>query len=326
MKKNFEDFRNEVSEDLREELYSRTGNEYSIEATSVKKLQDEGYEGFVVRPEDSNVGVNINVADIYSGYKRDEMTYEEAVEKIADMVVEAMNNQPGFDIEAFGNYELMKEKLALQVVSTEKNKELLETLPHKEIEDMSLVCRFIVGNSQYGMGSILVNRGMLETYNITEDQLFEDAKFFAPVIRPSEILSLADVLASMMGIEVSEFEEQMGAPGNPDIPMYVASTIDKTNGAGIIAYPGFMEMAAEKLGGDFFLLPSSIHEVLLVPDNGKSDYHDLESMVQEVNATQVEPRDWLSDHVYHYDSKEKVFELAEKFAEKTEKKDKTFIA
>ena len=85
------------------------------------------------------------------------------------------------------------------------------------------------------------------------------------------------------------------------------------NGAGIIGYPGFMEMASEKLGGDFFLLPSSVHEVLLIPDDGKTDYRNLESMVREVNATQVELKDQLSDNVYHYDSKEKVFELAEKF-------------
>ena len=66
------------------------------------------------------------------------------------------------------------------------------------------------------------------------------------------------------------------------------------------------------MGGDFFLLPSSIHEVILVPDNGKMDYRELEKMVHEVNETQVRPTERLSDNVYHYDSKEKIFELASK--------------
>ena len=75
-----------------------------------------------------------------------------------------------------------------------------------------------------------------------------------------------------------------------------------------------MEQAAEQVGGDFFVLPSSIHEVLMIPDDGKADYRELEAMVQSINETQVAPADRLSDHVYHYDQKDRVFELADKTA------------
>ena len=74
-----------------------------------------------------------------------------------------------------------------------------------------------------------------------------------------------------------------------------------------------MDQAAERLGGDFFVLPSSIHEVLLVKDDGNASLPELKNMVEEVNATQVAPEEKLTDSVYHYDSKEHVFELAEKF-------------
>jgi hypothetical protein len=77
-----------------------------------------------------------------------------------------------------------------------------------------------------------------------------------------------------------------------------------------------MDQAAEKLGGSFYILPSSIHEILLVKDNGQFDRASLEKMVREVNATQVAPEDKLTDSVYHYDSKNKVFELGEKFVER----------
>lgn len=82
------------------------------------------------------------------------------------------------------------------------------------------------------------------------------------------------------------------------------------------AYPNFMEDAAQKMGGDFFVLPSSIHEVLLVRDNGQMTAKELENMVKEVNATQVEPADQLTDHVYHYDSQNHIFELADKYEER----------
>lgn len=317
----FEEFREKLMEDLGQDLYENTGAEYSIEATSINKLQNAGYEGIVIRPEDSAVGINLDAESLYKSYN-DGKPYEEVFDEAYRMIADGFENQPEFNVEDFSNYDVMKEKLAIQVVSTERNTEMLEKIPHKEVEDMSLVCRFIVGDSKFGQGSILVNNDMLENYGITKEQLFEDAAKYAPELRPSEIMSIADVLAQMMGIDVSELNDQMGVPANPDIPMYVASTHDKSNGAGIIAYPGFMEMAAEKIGGDFFVLPSSVHEVILVPDNGTGDFHELESMVQEVNATQVDPRDQLSDKVYHYDSKDKIFELAEKFDARKKEKDR----
>jgi hypothetical protein len=103
--------------------------------------------------------------------------------------------------------------------------------------------------------------------------------------------------------------------------MYVATVPDKVHGAGVLAYENFMDMAAERAGGDFFILPSSLHEVLIVPDNGNVKLEDLENMVKEVNATQVAPQDKLTDSVYHYDSKEKIFELGEKFVERQNQKE-----
>lgn len=317
----FEEFRENLMEDLRDQIYQRTGNDCTVEATNVAKLQNAGYEGIVIRPEESPVGINLDAQALYNDYENGK-NYEDVLEGAVRMTTEGFAHQPEFNIDDFSNYDVMKEKLSMQIVPTERNAEMLEKIPHKEIEDMSVVCRFVVGNDETtGLGTILVNNDMLQNFGITEEQLFADAAKYAPDLRPSEILGMADVLAQMMGVDVSELGEQFGLPENAtETPMYVASTQDRTNGAGIIAYPGFMDMASEKLGGDFFLLPSSVHEVILIPDKGDGNYRDLESMVQEVNSTQVDPKDQLSDHVYHYDSREKVFELAEKFAARQELK------
>ena len=308
----FEEFRERLMEDLKDSLQDRTGKEYTADANHVKKLQNADYDGIVIRPEGEQVGVNLDAQMLFKAYESGK-SYDEVVEQATNIVAEGFENQPSFSVEDFSNYDVMKEKLAIQVVSTERNTEMLEKIPHKEVEDMSMVCRFVVGNNENEMGTVLVTNQMLESYGITGEQLFNDAAKYAPELRPSEIKGMADVLAEMMGVDVSELGETMGMPESPELPMYVASTHDKMNGAGIIGYPGFMDMASEKVGGDFFLLPSSVHEVLLIPDDRKTDYRNLESMVREVNATQVELKDQLSDNVYHYDSKEKVFELAEKF-------------
>ena len=122
-----------------------------------------------------------------------------------------------------------------------------------------------------------------------------------------------EVMVEMMGREQAEM---MGIPIDGEEQMFVATVPDKIHGAGIIAYQDFMDQAAERVGGDFYILPSSIHEILIVPDNGQMDLAQLQDMVREVNATQVLPEEKLTDNVYHYDSQEKVFELGEKFVER----------
>ena len=131
------------------------------------------------------------------------------------------------------------------------------------------------------------------------------------------IFVMNEVMKEMMGPEVYEV---FGIPDDAEEKMYVATVPDKNSGAGVIAYQDFMDQAAERVGGDFFVLPSSINEILLVPDNGDMTADALRDMVKDVNAKEVSPEERLSDNVYHYDSKDHVFELAEKFEARQQEK------
>lgn len=131
------------------------------------------------------------------------------------------------------------------------------------------------------------------------------------------IMGMNEVMKEMMGPEVYEM---FGIPDDAEETMYVATVPDKNSGAGVIAYQDFMDQAAERVGGDFFVLPSSINEILLVPDNGDMTADALRDMVKDVNAKEVSPEERLSDNVYHYDSKDHVFELAEKFEARQQEK------
>lgn len=135
---------------------------------------------------------------------------------------------------------------------------------------------------------------------VTPEQLHADAMENAPQIKPVEIKGMSEVMAEMMGVEQAEM---MGLfPVAPeDEKIYVATVPDKVHGAGVLAYQNFMDQAAERAGGDFFILPSSIHEVLIVPDNGEMGLKDLEAMVKEVNATQVAPADKLINILDSYE-------------------------
>ncbi len=198
----------------------------------------------------------------------------------------------------------------MEVVSAERNAEMLENVPHKQMEDMAVVYRLVLDKDNAGNGTILVTNNMMEQFGVTPEQLHEDAVKNAPEIRPSEIKSMTEVLSEMMGNDFVQI------PDPTDEQMFVATVPDKTRGAGVIAYPNFMEDAAVKLEGDFYVIPSSVHEVILVKDNGQMTAEQLEAMVKDVNANQVAPEDRLTDHVYHYDSEEHIFELADKYEQR----------
>ncbi len=308
----FETFKENIAKDLEQKLYEKTGREVSVELRTVEKM-NETYEALAVKPEDSIIGVNLNATSLYHQIEHG-ASYDSVVDGAVDVAENALTNHPEFDIDAFKDYANMKSTLAMEVVSAERNADLLQTVPHKDMEDMAVVYRFVLGDTAAGTGTILVTNQMLDNYGITAEQLHEDAMHNAPEIRPLVIEGMGQVLARQMGVDDLEM---LGLNIPPEQEqMFVATVEGNVHGAGVIAYEDFMDKAAERVDGSFYILPSSVHELLIIPDNGKFDLRSLENMVKEVNATTVDPIDQLTDSVYHYDAEARVFELGEKFVER----------
>lgn len=303
----FEEFKNSFKEDLKTRLEEQ-GIHAELSEHHVDKL-NQSYDALSVTPKGSSIGVNANLNVIYQSYENG-LDYNDVVNRAAASLETGIKNTPAIDVTEITNYESMKDKLAMEVVSADRNADMLEKVPHEILEDMAVVYRLILDQDSDGRSSILVTNNLMEQFGIAHEQLHEDAMINAPEIRPSEIRGMSEVMTAMMGPgimpEISPEDEQM----------FVAGVSDNIHGAGVIAYPNFFEDAAEKLGGDYYVLPSSIHEVLLVRDNGEMTAKTLEAMVREVNATQVSPEEQLTDHVYHYDSKEHIFEMADRFEER----------
>lgn len=301
----YESFKEKFVEDLKDRL-DEQGADVKVSVNTVNKL-NESNEAVTVTPEGSNIGVNIGIDKFYDAMENGR-SYDEVVDKAVEVVNSGITQRPDFDIDSLSVYSQMKEKLAMEVVSAEANKEMLETVPHQNMEDMAVVYRFVLNSDDEGRASILVTNQLLESMGVTPEQLHADAMENAPQIKPVEIKGMSEVVAEMTGVEQAEM---MGIfPVAPeDEKIFVATVPDKVHGAGVLAYQNFMDQAAERAGGDFYILPSSQHEVLFVPDNGEMGLKDLEAMVKEINATQVAPADKLTDSVYHYDSQAKIFEL-----------------
>lgn len=311
---NFEQFKTQVIDEMRDRF-----PELDISLQEVSKLQGESYIGMAVRPENSNIAATTNLKAFFEDLGED-FNMDDVMDQIAHGISDQISHMPQFDEHVLNDYEQMKEKLTLQMIPTAGNEEKLSEIPHRNVEDMAIVYRFEMSNSAKEISSILVTDSMLRSYGITAGQLHEDALEAAVQTHPATLRNMTDVMRDLMGDAAALF-----APDEPS-PMWVASVEGGQNGACAIQYPDFLEQAAETLGGDFYVLPSSIHEVLLVADDGSMDLSYLEAMVRSVNETEVAPADRLSDHVFHYDSEEHIFENARTFEVREAAKEEAMLA
>ena len=304
----YESFKKEFTEDIKEKLYEMGYGDVDIKINNIKKVNRD-YEAMNVVPEGGVMGVSFNLEEIFTKFEQSG-DYDSVLKNTTSFVANGIDTAPKTDIDNLLNYEEMKNKLSIEVISAEANKELLLNIPYDRIEDLAAVYRFVLKSESTGKASILVSNEMMQKMGITHEQLKNDALYNAPIIRPAVIKGMNEVIKELMGKEAYELAN---GTGNVEESVYVATVPDKDSGAGVLSYQNFMDQAAERVGGDFFILPSSIHEILIVKDDGEMKAELLRNMVQQINRTELMPEDKLSDNVYHYDSKEHIFELAEKF-------------
>ncbi len=192
-------------------------------------------------------------------------------------------------IEAIANdrlasYAASKNSLFVKVKNFEDPKIKLGAV-HTDFEDLSLLY-YVMLHEEGDIGAAaLVTESMLKRWGISQETLHDDAIASCENMYPSDLFDL------------SEF---IGIHGT--IPMIVVSNTKRMFGATALFYPGVVQRLSEKLGGNFIVLPSSIHEVIAVPD--AKDVEGLAEMVKEINGLEVPDEDQLSDHVYRYDKEE----------------------
>ena len=207
------------------------------------------------------------------------------------------------------NYDKVKDKLIVELVGADRNDEMLKEVPHTMVEDMAAIYKIRLESDENHQATAMITNEFLSALGVDVQQLHQDALENAAQISPAKVQDMAEIL----GIPP---EMSFGGP-----ELIVVTTENQIRGAGAILYPDVMEQLAENVEGDFFVLPCSIHEVLAVPDHGNMDSAELQSIVMAVNGSEVAPEDQLSDQVYHFDAKERVFELAEKFEARQEAKE-----
>ena len=206
----------------------------------------------------------------------------------------------------FLNYESVQQRIIYKLVNTEKNRELLEDVPHIEFLDLSIVFQCMVAQEEFGTASILIHNVHMKLWDVSVENLYQAAKENTQRLQEYEIKSMADVLCEIMREEDPEMLTEDLAEEFPDsVPMYVLSNKNRVEGAVCILYPDLVRDFAEAIGSSFYIIPSSVHEVLLLPAGHDGESEEIKSMIREINDTQVSTEEILSYSLYFYDREER---------------------
>lgn len=274
-------------------LYSMIDETLDISVNTIIKNNDNFLNGICIRSDRSNAAPTIYMDAYYVEYCNGR-PLEEIAEAIKDIYLENRLDDD-FDISFFKDYENVRNKIYAKLVNYEKNHELLKNLPYRKYLDMAIILYCRINDFRIGNASVLIRKDHLQNWNIDEMTVIDDAVKNTSSNMMFEMVPITKMLGELIADNSIENDCDVDA-----FPMYVVTNSDKYFGAIVMAMPDRLKEYSIHLEGDYYVIPSSVHEVILVPVEMGENIYDLNAMIREINDTQVSCDEVLSDHAYLY--------------------------
>ncbi len=298
---------NDYIEQVRAHLKEYLPKEFQDAEIIIKEVQknnDMCLHGLALRKPGMDTCPVIYLEDYYDLYQNG-VAMEDTFHQLSKNCLSPMNQsnlQQNMDF----IYDRIKDNLFPVVVNAEKNQKMLATAPYQKMEDLAVLYRCMMSKSDDQIGSILVNNSLLRHWGISKEALHEQAlqnmnRLFTP-----EFHSMDYIMAEIMEIPYPEEELMQNKDG-----LFILSNTQRTYGAAYLCCPDVLKSLGEKMGGNYLILPSSVHEIILLRERADIDISDLRAIVESVNQTAVNPTEYLSDNIYRFDCQNQSLSLVE---------------
>ena len=284
----YEHFIETVTDGVRKQL----GDKYNVEHQEILKNNSVKLPAILIKKMNASVAPAIYLDELYMDYMEG-LTIEDVI----DHIVRIYNDgeiPEGIAADDLTDYQTIKDRIFFKLVNFDKNAELLMSIPYRRFLDLAVIYCVSVGRADNMCASFTIRNGHMDLWGISEKTLWSQAqnnthKLFIPETKP-----MCEVLT---GLFDHDFSPETG-PGNGNMPeLYVLTNRERVNGAACLLYDDLIAGLEKKIGDSLYILPSSIHEVLLIPKT-HMDVETLQNMVRDVNDTQVSPQEILSYNVY----------------------------
>lgn len=274
-------------------VQQKMGKEVRVSLHRVSKNNGVYLDGLSVHEDDQNIAPTIYLNDFYREFQEG-CGLPKIVEQIGELY-EKSKIKGKIDTGFYMNFENIRERIACKLISFERNRELLEKVPYVRYLDLAVVFYYMMEHEELGEGTILIYGSHLEMWKVTEEELYRQARENTLRLLSWEFYSMREVIRDLATEERDEelFSESC-------LPMYVLTNRNRSFGAAVILFDSVLAEVGDCLKEDFYILPSSIHEVIIIPAGFALPREELEHMVQEINETQLLPQEVLSERVYYY--------------------------
>ena len=283
------------------------GDRYEISDTVTIKNNTTEYTGIIFQKKTENVAPTIYIEDLYERYKVQEVTIQDAIKEVIsryEKSIKGMQRINGLS----EDYASCQDRIIYRLVSKERNLFLLKDMPYIPFLDMAITFHLVVSIDDSCMQSLKITRELQQRWGVSVEQLLKLAKKNTPELLPARVCELSQLMKCYINTREFKLEQEEDLTNEEKIDMIVVSNELGINGAAVMLYDGVMEQIANEYDSDLYLLPSSIHEIIVVPA-GEEDLHEtFSSMVNNINQRYVDEDEVLSDRVYIYRQEEKKFE------------------
>lgn len=288
----------QFSDELIRQLTPMFPDGTQICAQSIPKNNGVFLDAIIIREPGINVSPTIYLEDYYVLYKEGS-SLDEICHIICDVFLEVRLNHP-IDPRFFTNFEQARKHLIYQLVNYEKNKERLADIPHIHYLDLAIIfcCMLRLENEE--TATILIRNEHLQLWQTDLETIKKQAFDNTPRLLPAYIQPITDAIRDLM--ESNEGLKRLLPLLERDLtpPLYVLTNETQMYGAACILYPALLAEFSDSVGKDLYILPSSIHEVLLLPTDTRCADDELCALVRSVNSEQLPLTQQLSDSVYYY--------------------------
>lgn len=292
---NYQDFIENVKEHLHAQL------KHPVHVYPIVKNNGSIYDGLVIMDPTLNISPMIYLEPYYEQYSNGV-----SIDDIYARIIQSYHDhlpKEEFDPSIITDFEKAKERIIMKLINTSRNETLLSRVPHIPFHDLSIVFLCSVSDFLSGYATILIYDHHMKYWEKTTEELYKIAQANTPCILPPRLDNLQQVF---------EYLTNERLPFLEDLNASILTNKLKVHGATSIVYPGLLEDVATLYEDNLIIIPSSIHEVLIIPESSMYKEHtkdDFNRMIQDVNTTQLANHEILSDHVYvyHRETKEITF-------------------
>lgn len=304
-KMNFEKFKNAVTDGIREYLPDQF-EIANVGLQVVTKNNNLQLTGLIIQRVGRNIAPTIYLENFYDKYQEG-TDLQEILRLIADMRMEHEVNGD-FDVSQITDFAKCKDKIFPRLISAGWNKELLENRPHVLIEDLAVTFFINLRDNENGSMNTQIHNKLMQIWGVTAEELYElavknlsdsDIGTFSPMNEVMAETMLPILIAECDGDKdaaVQMIQEILSS----DDDMYILTNKNVNYGASMLLDKSMMQKVIDRIGEDFYIIPSSVHESIVIPADKNLEHEELKKMVHEVNVTQVSVEERLSDNVYRY--------------------------